>query len=214
MSMKTDLTLDDLVSDLRPVRAVRPAQALALVAVATLGAATAVAYRYGVRPDIMTMTPHPLVLLRAGMLLVLGSACIAAVIASARPAVGHSQSGWAWALAAGLLFPVSALIMMAGGSAMPEGALSPRVGEYCLGIGGASALLIGGVLTGWLRRGAPTSLNRAGWLVGLTAGSFGTFVYSLHCPMNTIYFVGLWYTLAVGLSALVGRMIVPRLIRW
>jgi hypothetical protein len=214
MSMKTDLTLDDLVADLQPVRAVRPAQALALVAGATLCAATAVAYRFGVRPDIMSMTPHPLVLLRAGMLLVLGSACIAAVIAAARPAVGHSQSGWAWALAAGLLFPASALIMMAGGGDMPEGSLAPRIGGYCLAIGGVSALLIGGVLTAWLRRGAPTAVNRAGWLVGLTAGSFGTFAYSLHCPMNTIYFVGLWYTLAVGLSALAGRLIVPRLIRW
>ncbi len=214
MKMKIDLTLDDLVADLRPVKKVRPTDAVSIVLGAVAAAAAVVAFRFGFRPDIMAMTPAPLVLLRAGMLLVLGAASFMAVVGSARPAVGQSQGGWVWALAAALLFPLTAMIMMAGGADMPHGALSPRVGGYCLGIGGASALLIGSALTAWLRRGAPTSVNRASWLVGLTAGSFGTFVYSLHCPMNTIYFVGLWYTLAVGAAAVIGRLVVPRLIRW
>ncbi len=45
-------------------------------------------------------------------------------------------------------------------------------------------------------------------------GSFGAFAYGLHCPSITVFYVGLWYTGAILLCALVGRLIVPRLIRW
>ncbi|MBU6207998.1 MAG: DUF1109 family protein, partial [Alphaproteobacteria bacterium] len=55
---------------------------------------------------------------------------------------------------------------------------------------------------------------RAGWLVGLASGSFGTFAYSLNCPSNSIYYIGLIYSLAVGVCAVTGRLIVPRIIRW
>ena len=53
-----------------------------------------------------------------------------------------------------------------------------------------------------------------GWLVGLASGSFGAFAYGLHCVSITVFYVGLWYTGAVALCALLGRLIVPRLIRW
>jgi hypothetical protein len=214
MSMNNNLSFDHLIADLRPVSVLRPAGAVLLAMSATSIAAAAMALTYGLRPDIIAMTPHPMVLLRAGMLLLLGTAAFVAVIGSARPSVGNGHSGWAWALAAALLFPVTAALMLISAGELPVGALAPRIGGYCLAVGGGSALLIGAALTFWLRKGAPTALNRAGWLVGLTAGSFGTFVYSLHCPMNTIYFIGLWYSLAVGLASVAGRLIVPRIIRW
>lgn len=69
-------------------------------------------------------------------------------------------------------------------------------------------------LTLWLRSGAPTAINRIGWLVGLASGSFGAFVYGLHCSSISVFYVGLWYTGAIMLCALLGRLIVPRLIRW
>ena len=75
-------------------------------------------------------------------------------------------------------------------------------------------MLIGAALTGWLRRGAPVALARTGWLVGLAAGAFGTFAYSLHCPSLTVEYIGVWYTAAVGLCALIGRLVVPGLVRW
>ncbi len=49
-----------------------------------------------------------------------------------------------------------------------------------------------------LRRGAPTSPARAGWLTGIAAGGLGAFAYNLHCPFNNVIYIGLWYTLAVG----------------
>ena len=65
-----------------------------------------------------------------------------------------------------------------------------------------------------LRRGAPTSPERAGWLTGLAAGGLGAFAYSFHCPDNSIIYIGFWYSLAVGICAVLGRMLLPRLIRW
>ena len=66
----------------------------------------------------------------------------------------------------------------------------------------------------WLRRGAPVNINRSALLVGLAAGSFGTLCYSLYCPSNSVEYVGIWYGLSVTLSAVAGRLIVPRFIRW
>ena len=75
-------------------------------------------------------------------------------------------------------------------------------------------LAIGGALTLWLRQGAVTDLRRAGWLVGLGAGAFGTFAYSLHCPSDSVHYIALWYSLALALCAAIGRLAVPRLLRW
>jgi hypothetical protein len=65
-----------------------------------------------------------------------------------------------------------------------------------------------------LRRGAPVSSERAGWLTGVASGALGAFAYNFHCPFNSLIYIGFWYTLAVGICAVIGRLVVPRLIRW
>lgn len=216
--MSTRIDIDALVADLKPVRRVRPINGLALVAGAVAVTAVAVILRYGVRPDILEGAPHPMAVIRSGMLALLGMATAIAATAAARPAVGQGQNGWGWALAATALLPVAAIILYAyhrlTGMPFQPGSFAFAYAPWCLGIGCAGALFIGSVLTLWLRRGAATALNRAGWLVGLASGSFGAFAYSLHCPSNSIYYVGIFYTGVVAISALVGRMVVPRLIRW
>jgi hypothetical protein len=87
-------------------------------------------------------------------------------------------------------------------------------GLDCLMMGSGLGLLIAAVLVWWLRRGAPTSPERAGLLTGIAAGSFGIFAFSFHCPYNDIVHIGLWHGLAVVVSAALGRLIVPRLIQW
>jgi hypothetical protein len=213
MRMKA-FDINSMVEDLLPVRRLRRGDAVLAVAAVTVLVAVIVAIRFGLRDDILAGAPHPIVILRAGTLLLLGYASLLAVTASARPHVGQSSTGWRWALAAALLFPAASLIASVLQGRYPIETFWATSGPWCLGISGASGLAIGAVLTLWLRRGAPTSLNRAGALVGLTAGSFGTFAYSLHCPSMTVHYIGLWYTLAVILCVVMGRLIVPRLIRW
>ena len=212
--MTMTIDIETLVADLQPVRPVDPrgGALLAVAAFAVTGAV--VAAFFGLRPDIVAGDPHPMVMMREGMLLILGFASLAAVIASARPGVGQSSTGWRWALAAALLFPLISIGLSANNGGFPVEVLFWVDGPYCLAISISGGLLIGGALALWLRRGAPTALNRMGWLVGLTAGSFGTFAYGLHCASITVFYVGLWYTAAVALCALLGRLIVPRLIRW
>ncbi len=210
----SDAVIEALVADLTPVRRVRPLDALLLVGSAVAVAVAAVILRFGLRADLAQGIFVPLVLLRCGVLLVLGLAALSAVVSAARPGVGQISHGWRWALGMAALFPLTSLVMMAAERAIPMADVMASSGKYCVGISLVSGLLIGGVLMLWLRRGAPTALNRAGWLTGLAAGSFGTFAYALHCPSNTVHFIGLWYTLAVALCAGAGRLIVPRVLRW
>jgi hypothetical protein len=207
-------TIDELVGDLTPVRRISPGQAWTLVLGLTAMVAAAVATLFGLRGDVLAGHPAGLVLLRSGMLLLLGSAALAALIAAARPGVGQTSHGWRWALGAALLFPLATLVLTLSERSLPLVELSAPSGLWCLAIGGGSGLAIGAALTAWLRRGAPVALVRAGWLTGLAAGAFGTFAYSLHCPSETVQYVGIWYTAAIGLCALAGRIAVPPLLRW
>ncbi len=206
--------IDTLVDDMEPVRRVSQKDALALVAVTTCIAVAVIAMRFGLREDLFTLQLHPIVILRAAMLLLLGFAALTAVMASARPGIGQVSNGWRWALGAVAMFPVTAIVTSILRQELPLATLQAQSGPWCLGISFGGALLIGSALTFWLRRGAATSLARVGWLVGLAAGSFGTFAFSLHCPSTTVDYIGIWYSLAVALSAGIGRMIVPPLIRW
>jgi hypothetical protein len=216
--MSSEMNLDSLVADLKPVRRVKPVEGLMLVAAATAIVALYVVLRYGLRPDIAEGAPQPMVVIRSGMLILLGTATAFAATAAALPAVKESQNGWGWALAAAALLPLAAFVLFLyqtlTGMPFQPGAFDFRYAHWCLGLGCGGALFMGSVLTAWLRKGAPTALNRAGWLVGLASGSFGAFAYSLHCPSNSIYYVGIFYTAVVAISAVIGRLIVPAAIRW
>jgi hypothetical protein len=179
-------TIDALVEDLQPSAPLKPRQAIAGV-LGVLGVAIGVvAIQYGLRPDIMAGKPHPMIMIREGTLLLLGGATLGAVLRSARPGVGQGNSGWLWALGAALLFPATALFLSVTEGRIPFHEIASRNAYYCLVVSLASGLVIGGVLTVWLRRGAPTNLAQAGWLVGLSSGSFGAFAYGLHCPSISI----------------------------
>jgi hypothetical protein len=65
-----------------------------------------------------------------------------------------------------------------------------------------------------LRQGAPTNLRRTGAIAGLVAGALGAVAYAFHCPDDSIPFIALWYGAMVGLCALIGAILGPRLLRW
>ena len=210
--------LDALAADLVPVRRMQPRGGIVLSLMSSFIAALSVIAYFGARDDIAAFTPNPLVIIRCLLLVLLGLATSVAVTNAARPSVGRASNGWVWALAAVMVLPAAGFLLycyhMLAHIPFTGDDMDFQFGPYCLAISITSAVLIGSVQTLWLRRGAPTDINRAGWLVGLGAGSFGTFAYSLHCPSNSIYYISVFYSLAVGLCAVAGRLIVPRLIRW
>jgi hypothetical protein len=211
--MKDARTIDMLVAELRPVRRVRSLDGYLAVAGACAAAIACTALFMGLRSD-MSMQPALIVIMRSGLLLLLGAATTAAVVASARPSIGTRREGWRWALGAALLLPVASAILSLREGIVPEDFLYLDSGSVCLAVSLAGALIVGAALMVWLRQGAVTKTRRAGWLVGLAAGAFGTFAYNLYCPSSTVHYAAIWYSLAVLVSAIAGRVAAPRLLRW
>jgi hypothetical protein len=202
-----------LVDDLRPVRALTTKRGALIPAGITAAMITVIAFTFGIREDVLIGHPQEMFLIRAGLLLLLGVASAHAVITTASPSVGKYNNGWQIALAGALLFPLSALIVAVSGDIDPSVSIV-KYGAQCLAMSTIGALATAVPMVIWLRRGAPTSPERAGWLTGLASGGLGAFAYNLHCPFNSVVYIGLWYGLAVGICAVAGRLIVPNLIRW
>lgn len=210
---KSNFNIADLVDDLEPVRHLSLRNGMAFAIITTLGAIILTVMIGGMRPDLRAGHPSEMFLLRAGMLLLLGSASAYSLLSMASPSVGKHNNGWKIALSAAALFPLAAIIVAMGGNIGP--ALSEmRNGFQCMAMSFIGAMATAIPMVIWLRRGAPTSPTRAGWLTGVASGGFGAFAYNFHCPFESIVYIGLWYSLSVGLCAVVGRLIVPRLIRW
>lgn len=202
-----------LVDDLHPVKVLDRRGPLLIAAAITLVMLVIIALMRGVRPDVLEGHPDAMFLVRSGVLLLLGGGTAHAVLGMASPAVGKVQLSWQMALAAALLFPIAALFGALTGNMDAAMGEMYSVGQ-CLMFSaiGAAATAIPMILH--LRQGAPTSPIRAGWLVGIASGGLGAFAYNIHCPFDSIVYIGMWYTLAVGICALAGRLIVPRLISW
>jgi len=65
-----------------------------------------------------------------------------------------------------------------------------------------------------LRQGAPMSPAVTGAAAGLLAGALGAALYAMHCMDDSPLFVASWYTLAIGLMALVGLLVGQYVLRW
>jgi len=214
MSRDSNSLISELVGGLEPVRPLRLSGGLSF-AFAGLGVTlAAVALLFGFRADVLAGNFDPVFLLATGLFFLLGLAAAATVIVMSRPHVGSDHSGWRWAAAMTALLPIAAIItgLKRGPSAIS--AAGAGHGLDCLVAGSVLGVLIAAALVWWLRRGAPTSPERAGLLTGIAAGSFGIFAFSFHCQYNDIVHIGLWHGLAVAVSAGLGRLFVPRLIRW
>ena len=78
---------------------------------------------------------------------------------------------------------------------------------------GLSLPSLAGIL--WAVKGlAPTQLKAAGFASGLLAGAIGAAGYSLACPESSATFVAIWYTVGIGLTALLGRALGSSALRW
>jgi hypothetical protein len=61
---------------------------------------------------------------------------------------------------------------------------------------------------------APTRLVLAGTGAGLLAGAQGLLVYSLYCSEMSVPFWGVWYVLAIVITAGIGAALAPIYLRW
>lgn len=202
-----------LVDDLQPLAPIRPPQAWFWIGLAVIATITALAVVKGLWAGPTTGDASAYWFIVHGLLLVLGLAAAANVVTMASPRVGNSYSGAKWAsLMVGVL-PLAALASLTGAANIPAG-LIDSLGVICAAAATLSSLLTGAVLILWLRRGAPVSLQAAGWQTGVAAGGLGTAVYALGCPVDDIVHLGIYHVIPVAIMALLGAAIVPRLVRW
>lgn len=214
MQRNSDALIAELAGGLEPVKPLRfGAGMAATLAAATLSSAVVIAL-FGLRPDWLEGRVNPMHLLATGLYLGLALAATVTVVVMSRPQVGSDYSGWRWAAAMTGLLPVAGLIVGISRGRDMLAAETMRHGGECLMLGGGASLLVFAMLVLWLRRGAPTAPDRAGLVAGVAAGAFGIFAFSLHCPDNDIVHIGIWHSTVVLAMAGLGRITVPRLIRW
>ena len=202
-----------LTEDLKPVRTLRSRDGFAIVALSALATFALAQLGEGIWIEGITGAASPFFWVTNGLLLVLGLAAASTVVTMASPGVGNKHDTPSWAAVMVGVLPVAALISV---FSRPDGFVALNDGYiwHCISSSLFASALTAGALVLWLRRGAPVSLNLAGWFTGLAAGALGTVVYGMSCYIDTIAHLGIWHVVPVVATAIAGRLIVPHLVRW
>jgi hypothetical protein len=204
--------IEALADDLQPVRAMRFGDGMALLGTAVAATAVAISMIFGLRDAVFNGSASPYFYIVNGLLVLLGIANAASVISMASPRVGNRHDGPRWAMAMAGVLPVAALISLL---AEPDGHSALSADEWvCTAYALAASMLTAGALFFWLTRGAPVSAKAAGLHLGVAAGALGSAVYGLHCPIDGLAHLGIFHIAPVLIAALVGRFVLPRLLRW
>ena len=210
-----DALIDGLAEELQPVQPRKLLRGRLWVAAAWLTAGAVLLWLLGMRHDLAAgamMAPLPM--LSFWLIVVLGVSAAWSALRMGLPAVGRDYSGWRWAGLATLALPLSAVFMGMSDSDHALAIMHSQNGIRCTGDGLIAGLGVGLALFFWLKGGAPTSPTRAGWVIGTAAGAAGATILGLHCSSDNMVHIALWHGLAVVLSAVGGRLFLPRLLRW
>ena len=209
----------ELTEGITPIARVTNRQGIALVAFATIAAAIAAIAIHGFWMGIVSGEASAMFWITNLLLLLLGAASTSALVASALLRVGSRSSAPLWGAAMLGVVPLAALLtLVPAATAHSHGAdtlAEPLLWYWeCAAYGLAAGLLVAFAAVMFLRRGAPVSLERAGWLTGLAAGALGSVAYGITCPLDGLHHVGIVHVAPVAIGAVLGRLVVPRLIRW
>lgn len=203
-----------LTEDLAPVRAFKPRDGALWVAIAGALSIVGVILWEGFWHGILRGEAAPFFWVTSGLLLILGLAATSAVIMMASPRVGNRHDAPKWASAMLGVLPLAAIISVLQNSQEAPASLVRLFASHCITSSLAASLVTGGALVVWLRRGAPVSLNLAGWFAGLAAGSLGTAAYGVSCSVDSVTHLGISHVVPVAVMAIAGRLVVPPLVRW
>ena len=212
--MAHDDLIEDLADGLKPVRPIAPARGQLLALLLAVPTVAGVTLLWGVRPDMAHGAPDPAIAIIAGLLALCAAFGAVTVTRMARPSLGSQYSGWRWSLAAVGVVPVVALGLLVAHAAEPAAHAADPFGLVCLGRGVAASLIMMAALFLWVRQGAPSSAERAGLLIGMTAGCTGAFALSVQCDFPGFYHAAFWHIGIVVLATLIGRFGLSRGLRW
>lgn len=202
-----------MAADLQPVRSVKFRDGLILVVAVMIATILSVELVQGLWRGAWSGQASALFLITNGLLLILGCASVNSVLKMANPRVGNKHDGPKWAMAMLAVLPLAALASLVGhnpGTAL----ISDFHGLSCFGAALMASVLIAAALIFWLRRGAPVSPNTAGVHTGVAATALGSAAYGLACTLDGVVHLGFWHVAPVVLGALIGRFVLPPLLRW
>jgi len=193
----------------RPWAAVSASLAAGLAVAALLTATT-----LGIRPDLAASLTDPVAWLKLGF-------SVLVLLAAGMAAWRLSLPGKGWSGAGVVLLVVFAVVAcwaLVDLSARPVAEWAPCIAgrDWLTCLVAIPLLALPPMLATGLamRRLAPTRLDLAGTLLGLASGGAAAFAFTLYCQDDTVPFVAIWYGLALGISALLGRALGPKLLRW
>jgi hypothetical protein len=213
---------DDLIAalteDITPVKPLRPYQGTALIAFATVVASIVCVVIFGFWNGMINGQASPYFWISNGLLAIVGASSTTALASSVAPRVGAQNAGPGWSVAMLTVLPLAAFVAVFSIEAGHDHGMSLVDPSFmywqCAAYGLASSTIVALAAILFLRRGAPVSLERVGWLIGLSSGSLGALAYNLTCPMDSLLHVGIWHVLPVFVAGAFWRFAAPPLIRW
>jgi hypothetical protein len=211
--MKTDSLIALLAQGAGP--APRAVAARRLVPAAGLGlllSALAALWLYGPIPGAMLATPAPWI--KMGYATALAAAAGWWTARLARPVARLSRPRGAVLAVVGAMLLLGAVALLNTPAPDRAAALLGHSWFSCpWNVLGLSVPAL--ALALWAVRGlAPTRPRAAGFAAGLFAGALGALGYSISCPEVSAGFVAVWYSLGIVLTAALGALIGPRVLRW
>jgi hypothetical protein len=197
------------------VRAMPLGRALVLALIPGLAIALGLHFAVlGLRPHLLTLLGEPRLLFKLCLTHLLAVLSGALVLRIGRP--GAAIRGITFLLA------VVPALLAAGNLAELLAVPAAEWGQRLVGTNAifclktipflAAAPLVAVMLA--LRQGAPEHPGLAGAVAGLFAGAIGAALYATHCPDDSPLFVAAWYSLAIGITAVIGALAGSRLLRW
>ena len=213
--MRTELLVDRLSKDLRPVRRRNMArEALLLLLLAAVEVAAFLGMGF-MRPDMPVAMEAPSFwwkLTSMGLIAVLGAGV---AILSGDP-VRSPRRGLRWILLCIVAIFASGWLIDAAGNGWADllRRLDWTQGVQCvwkmvvLSIPPAVAL---GIL---IRRAAPTDRAGTALAAALSSAAWGAFVFVFACPSDDPLYIAVWYTVGCSIVTILGRAILIRVSRW
>ena len=211
--MKTESLIDLLASGAGPApRAVAARRLLPAALLGVLLSAALALALLGPVPASMYATPAPWIKFGYALALAAAGGWLAARLALPVARLGTPRRVLAAVLTAMALLAAYALFTRPAGerlaAVLGHSWLACPWNVLALSLPALAAVL-------WAVRGlAPTRPRAAGCAAGLFAGALGAFGYALACTEDSTAFVAIWYSVGVGLTALLGSLAGPRMLRW
>ncbi len=212
--MRTDDLIGQLSANLEPVKSGAIARLLlGAIAIGMIGSAAVMLCVLGLRHDFARAMVSVGMWTKLAYTFAIAFFGFFLVERAGRPGATISRSAWLLGLPVLAIIVLAVLQLSAPQADMPKLVLghSSRVCAFLVTLTALPTL----AATFWaLRQLAPTRLTLSGALAGLFAGGAGAFVYSFHCTEGAAPFIAIWYSLGIVLTAGLGALLGPRLLRW